>query len=178
MSAEATYFATPDAFRRWLERHHARASELLVGFYKRESGRPSMTWPQSVDEALCFGWIDGVRRSLGDEAYTIRFTPRKPGSKWSAINVRKVEAAGTAAGGGGEAATDEREGGALLGRAGAVVSACMRALGDERQARGDAGVAPADAHRLLRRGAGDSADEVRDDEAEAAPIAPVRFFVA
>ena len=89
-STKPTFFATPAEFRSWLEKHHARASELLVGFYKRDSGRASITWPESVDEALCFGWIDGVRRSLGEEAYTIRFTPRKPGSKWSAINVRKM----------------------------------------------------------------------------------------
>jgi uncharacterized protein YdeI (YjbR/CyaY-like superfamily) len=90
--AKPTYFATPAAFRAWLEKHHATASELLVGFYKTSSRKPSMTWPESVDEALCFGWIDGVRRSLGEEAYTIRFTPRKPTSIWSAINVAKVEA--------------------------------------------------------------------------------------
>jgi len=86
------FFATPAAFRAWLEQHHERETELLVGFYKRDSGKPSMTWPESVDEALCFGWIDGVRRSLGDEAYSIRFTPRKPRSIWSAVNVAKIEA--------------------------------------------------------------------------------------
>src|SRR5688572_9956723 len=85
-----TFFATPAAFRAWLERHHETAKELLVGFYKTNSGKPSITWPQSVDEALCFGWIDGVRKSLGPDAYTIRFTPRKPKSIWSAINVDKV----------------------------------------------------------------------------------------
>jgi uncharacterized protein YdeI (YjbR/CyaY-like superfamily) len=86
------YFATAAAFRDWLEENHETARELLVGFYKRGSGRPSMTWPESVDEALCFGWIDGVRRSLGEDAYTIRFTPRRPSSIWSAINVAKVAA--------------------------------------------------------------------------------------
>jgi uncharacterized protein YdeI (YjbR/CyaY-like superfamily) len=85
------FFATPAEFRRWLERHHASETELLVGFHKKHSGRPSMTWPESVDEALCFGWIDGIRRSAGDDAYTIRFTPRKPTSIWSAVNVRNVE---------------------------------------------------------------------------------------
>ena len=85
-----TFFATPVRFRAWLEKHHARKAELLVGFYKRDSGRPSITWPESVDEALCFGWIDGVRRSLGEEAYTIRFTPRRPTSIWSAVNVARV----------------------------------------------------------------------------------------
>jgi uncharacterized protein YdeI (YjbR/CyaY-like superfamily) len=89
-SIKPKFFATPGEFRAWLESHHDRARELLVGFYKRSSGRPSMTWPESVDEALCFGWIDGVRRSLGEDAYTIRFTPRRPGSIWSAINVAKV----------------------------------------------------------------------------------------
>ena len=84
------FFATPREFRAWLSSHHDEAPELLVGFYKKGSGKPSITWPESVDEALCFGWIDGVRRSLGDDAYTIRFTPRKPRSTWSAVNVRKV----------------------------------------------------------------------------------------
>ena len=84
------FFATPAAWRRWLATHHARDSELWVGFYKRESGTPSITWPESVDEALCFGWIDGVRKSLGASAYMIRFTPRRTGSTWSAVNVRRV----------------------------------------------------------------------------------------
>lgn len=92
MAVKPTYFATPAVFRRWLEAHHATESELLVGFYKTSSGKPSMTWPESVDEALCFGWIDGVRKSLGELAYTIRFTPRKPTSIWSAINVAKIAA--------------------------------------------------------------------------------------
>jgi uncharacterized protein YdeI (YjbR/CyaY-like superfamily) len=86
------YFATPSDFRRWLAKHHASAAELLVGFHKVGSGRPSMSWSESVDEALCAGWIDGVRRSLGEQAYTIRFSPRRPGSIWSAINIRKAEA--------------------------------------------------------------------------------------
>jgi len=86
------FFATQAAFRRWLEAHHAKERELLVGFYKRGSGKPSITWPESVDEALCFGWIDGVRKSLSEEAYTIRFTPRKTTSIWSAINVARVAA--------------------------------------------------------------------------------------
>jgi uncharacterized protein YdeI (YjbR/CyaY-like superfamily) len=84
------FFATPPEFRAWLEKNHALERELLVGFYKVGTGKPSITWPESVEEALCFGWIDGVRRSLGDEAYTIRFTPRKPTSIWSAINVDNV----------------------------------------------------------------------------------------
>lgn len=86
------FFATPAAFRAWLDANHNRATELVVGFYKKGSGKPSITWPESVDEALCYGWIDGVRRSLGDESYTIRFSPRKPTSIWSNVNVVKVEA--------------------------------------------------------------------------------------
>jgi uncharacterized protein YdeI (YjbR/CyaY-like superfamily) len=88
---EPTFFATPADFRAWLERHHADRRELLVGFYKKGSGRPSIAWQESVDEALCFGWIDGVRRSLGDDAYTIRFTPRQARSTWSAVNVRRAQ---------------------------------------------------------------------------------------
>jgi uncharacterized protein YdeI (YjbR/CyaY-like superfamily) len=84
------FFATPDAFRAWLEKNHEGADELWVGFYKRGSERPSITWPESVDQALCFGWIDGLRRSIDETAYMIRFTPRKTTSTWSAINVRRV----------------------------------------------------------------------------------------
>jgi len=86
---EPTYFATPAEWRAWLEAHHATAAELSVGFWKRDSGRPSITWPQSVDEALCFGWIDGVRNRIDDERYRIRFTPRRPGSVWSRINLKR-----------------------------------------------------------------------------------------
>jgi uncharacterized protein YdeI (YjbR/CyaY-like superfamily) len=87
-----TFFATPAAFRAWLEQHHADAAELLVGYYKKDSGRPSITWPESVDEALCFGWIDGVRKSVDDSRYTIRFTPRKPRSIWSSVNIKRAQA--------------------------------------------------------------------------------------
>jgi uncharacterized protein YdeI (YjbR/CyaY-like superfamily) len=87
-----TFFPTPTAFRKWLEKNHQKKTELLVGFYKVGSGKPSMTWPESVDQALCFGWIDGVRKSIDDNSYTIRFTPRKPGSNWSAINIKKIAA--------------------------------------------------------------------------------------
>ena len=73
-----------------VDEHHGTASELLVGFYKKDSGKPSITWPESVDEALCVGWIDGVRKSLGAEAYTIRFTPRRKGSIWSAVNIKRA----------------------------------------------------------------------------------------
>ncbi len=85
-----TFFKTPADFRSWLEKHHARADELLVGFYKKESGKPSITWPESVDEALCFGWIDGIRRRIDDIRYSIRFTPRRRGSIWSKVNTRRV----------------------------------------------------------------------------------------
>ena len=85
-----TFFAEPADFRAWLEANHERASELLVGFHKKATKRPSITWPEAVDEALCFGWIDGIRRSLGDESYTIRFTPRKPRSTWSAVNIARA----------------------------------------------------------------------------------------
>jgi uncharacterized protein YdeI (YjbR/CyaY-like superfamily) len=86
------FFARPAQFRAWLSKHHANAPELLVGFYKRDSGKPSLTWPESVDQALCFGWIDGVRRRLDEVSYTIRFTPRRAGSIWSSINIRRVTA--------------------------------------------------------------------------------------
>jgi uncharacterized protein YdeI (YjbR/CyaY-like superfamily) len=86
------FFSTPEKFRVWLERHHAKAPELLVGFHKKGTGKRSIDWPQSVDEALCFGWIDGIRRSLGAESYTIRFTPRRARSTWSSINIRRVKA--------------------------------------------------------------------------------------
>jgi uncharacterized protein YdeI (YjbR/CyaY-like superfamily) len=85
------FFKTPSAFRKWLAANHAKSKELWVGFYKKGSGKPSITWPESVDEALCFGWIDGVRKRLDDESYVIRFSPRKPHSIWSAVNIRNVE---------------------------------------------------------------------------------------
>jgi|ERR1043166_517148 uncharacterized protein YdeI (YjbR/CyaY-like superfamily) len=85
------FFKTPAAFRKWLAANHDKATELWVGFYKKDSGKPSITWPESVDEALCFGWIDGLRKSINAESYKIRFSPRKPGSVWSAVNIRNVE---------------------------------------------------------------------------------------
>jgi uncharacterized protein YdeI (YjbR/CyaY-like superfamily) len=85
------YFTSPAEFRAWLEDHHETAPELVVGFRKKATGKPSMTWPESVDQALCFGWIDGVRRRVDDERYTIRFTPRRNGSVWSAINIARVK---------------------------------------------------------------------------------------
>ena len=89
---EPTFFPTEAEFRRWLEANHETAPELLVGFWKKSSGKPSIDWPQARDQALCFGWIDGHRKSLGDEAYTIRFTPRRKGSIWSKVNVERFEA--------------------------------------------------------------------------------------
>lgn len=97
MPTAPTFFPTPAAFRKWLQKNHAKAAELVVGFHRKDSGKPSLTWPESVAEALCFGWIDGVRRSHNDESYTIRFTPRRKTSRWSAINIRlmgELEAAG------------------------------------------------------------------------------------
>jgi uncharacterized protein YdeI (YjbR/CyaY-like superfamily) len=87
---EPVFFRSAPAFRRWLERHHGAARELLVGFHKVDSGKPSVTYPEALDEALCYGWIDGVRRSLGATSYAIRFTPRKPDSIWSKVNLRHV----------------------------------------------------------------------------------------
>ncbi|HEY2627817.1 MAG TPA: hypothetical protein VGI57_01760, partial [Usitatibacter sp.] len=84
------FFATAADFRKWLEKNYATSQELWVGMHKRHTGKPSMDWPQSVDCALCFGWIDGLRKSLGEESYLIRFTPRKPASIWSAVNIRKM----------------------------------------------------------------------------------------
>ena len=86
---DPTFFETPAAFRAWLEANHAAARELSVGFRKKGTGLPSITWPESVDQALCFGWIDGVRHSIDAENYRIRFTPRKPGGIWSQVNIKR-----------------------------------------------------------------------------------------
>src|SRR2546430_10772051 len=86
-----TFFKTPEALREWFTARHDSAAELLIGYYKTSSGKPSITWPESVREALCVGWIDGVRKRIDDESYQIRFTPRKPASIWSAINIKLVE---------------------------------------------------------------------------------------
>ena len=85
------FFKSPSDFRKWLEKNHKTAPELLVGYHRKSTGRPTLTWPESVAEALCFGWIDGVRRRIDEESYTIRFTPRRAGSSWSAINVKMVQ---------------------------------------------------------------------------------------
>jgi len=85
------FFRTPADFRRWLEKNHATAAELWVGFYKKDSGKPSITWPESVDEALCFGWIDGIRKRVDEISYQIRFSPRRRGSIWSATNIKRAK---------------------------------------------------------------------------------------
>jgi uncharacterized protein YdeI (YjbR/CyaY-like superfamily) len=85
------FFSTPSQFRSWLQEHHGAFEELWVGFHKKDSGKPSITWPEAVDQALCFGWIDGVRRSLDSNSYVIRFTPRKPRSTWSAVNITRAK---------------------------------------------------------------------------------------
>jgi uncharacterized protein YdeI (YjbR/CyaY-like superfamily) len=83
------FFETAEDLRAWFEEHHETAAELWVGLYKKSSGRPSIAWPEVVDEALCFGWIDGIRKSIDSERYMNRLTPRKPKSHWSAVNVRR-----------------------------------------------------------------------------------------
>ena len=85
------FFSNQFEFRKWLEENHLKEVELFVGFYKTSSGKPSLTWSQSVDQALCFGWIDGVRKSIDNESYCIRFTPRRKTSIWSDVNIKKVE---------------------------------------------------------------------------------------
>jgi len=89
---EVIFFPTPAELGKWLRRNHTAAKELWVGFYRKGSGKPSITWPESVDEALCVGWIDGIRKGTDDESYMIRFTPRRRGSIWSAVNIKRVEA--------------------------------------------------------------------------------------
>ena len=91
MTKNPSFFETAADFRKWLEKNHQTESELLVGFYKVGTRKPSINWSESVDEAICFGWIDGIRKSIDDESYTIRFTPRNPKSNWSAVNIKKVE---------------------------------------------------------------------------------------
>jgi uncharacterized protein YdeI (YjbR/CyaY-like superfamily) len=86
------FFANPPDFRKWLATHHETKSELWVGFYRKDSRRPSITWPESVDEALCFGWIDGIRKKVDEQSYKIRFTPRKLRSTWSTVNIARVQA--------------------------------------------------------------------------------------
>jgi uncharacterized protein YdeI (YjbR/CyaY-like superfamily) len=90
-SMKPTFFTAPAELREWLAQHHDKRDELWVGFHKKSSGRPSITWPEAVDQALCFGWIDGVRKSVDEDRYTIRFTPRKARSTWSAVNIKRAE---------------------------------------------------------------------------------------
>ena len=85
------FFSNPLKFRKWLEVNHKSKKELVVGFYKKSSGKSSITWPESVDQALCFGWIDGIRGSINENSYSIRFTPRNPKNTWSAVNIKKAE---------------------------------------------------------------------------------------
>lgn len=92
ITTKPLFFRSPEELRKWLAKHHRAAAELWVGFHKAGSGLPGVTWPESVDEALCVGWIDEVRKRIDDGSYAIRFCPRKPGSTWSAVNVRRVEA--------------------------------------------------------------------------------------
>ncbi len=89
--AEPIFFATPAALRNWLKKNHATSREQWIGFHKKGSGRPSITWPESVDEALCVGWIDGLRKTIDAESYKIRFTPRQKESNWSAVNIARVK---------------------------------------------------------------------------------------
>jgi len=87
---DATFFSSPDELRAWLEEHHAAADELLVGFYKKDSGRGGISYAEALDQALCYGWIDGVRKRVDADSYTIRFTPRRPASIWSAVNLKRA----------------------------------------------------------------------------------------
>lgn len=88
---EPIFFSNTAEFRKWLDEHHQAATEVVVGYYKIKTGKPSMNWSDSVDEALCYGWIDGVRRSIDEQSYCNRFTPRRPRSNWSRVNIEKVE---------------------------------------------------------------------------------------
>lgn len=91
MTEHPVFFANPEEFRAWLAENHDKAAMLRVGYYKVATGKPSLTWEQSVEEALCYGWIDGIRNSIDEESYMIRFTPRRPGSHWSQKNIASVE---------------------------------------------------------------------------------------
>ena len=91
VAMKVKHFKTAAQFRAWLAKHHAGTRELWVGYYRKESGKGGMTWSESVDEALCYGWIDGIRKKIDDVSYTNRFTPRQPRSTWSAINIRRAQ---------------------------------------------------------------------------------------
>ena len=90
-SVKPVFFPTQKDLRKWFEKNHKKEKELFAGYYKVSSGKPTITWSQSVDEAICFGWIDGIRRSIDEESYCIRFTPRNPKSNWSKVNIKKVK---------------------------------------------------------------------------------------
>jgi uncharacterized protein YdeI (YjbR/CyaY-like superfamily) len=162
------FFETPAAFRAWLRAHHARGTDVWVGFHKRASGRPSLTWPESVDEALCVGWIDGIRRSIDVDRYAIRFTPRRRQSTWSAVNIKRakelirlgrMQPAGLRAF---RARSDEQSAiysyeqrrtarlARILHRAAAVVPAHRHLLGRQREATTDPRAAAGRADRRLR----------------------------
>ncbi|MFH1197497.1 MAG: YdeI/OmpD-associated family protein [bacterium] len=85
------FFKTSSGLRKWFEKNHDKKNEIFIGFYKKGTGKPGVTYPESVDQALCFGWIDGIGRSINEESYCVRFTPRRPKSNWSAVNIKKVE---------------------------------------------------------------------------------------
>jgi uncharacterized protein YdeI (YjbR/CyaY-like superfamily) len=91
LKEQCTFFPTQKQLRKWFEKNHKTEKELFVGYYKVSTDKHSVTWSESVDEAICFGWIDGIRKNIDEESYCIRFTPRKPTSNWSAINIKKVE---------------------------------------------------------------------------------------
>ncbi len=155
------FFATLEEWRDWLLKNHDSEKELLVGFHKRDSGRPSITWPESVDGVLCFGWIDGVRKRIDETRYQIRFTPRKKASIWSAINIRRVgelEKAGLMHDAGRKvfAARDEKKTQCYSyeRKKGEVL---LPLVGEPGQARGDARATAEDLDRGERGGAGDSA---------------------
>jgi hypothetical protein len=156
---EPIFFPTPADFRAWLEQNHSTEKELIVGFYRKASGKPSITWSEAVDQALCFGWIDGVRHSRDHESYTNRFTPRRPGSNWSAVNIRKVE---QLAGAG----LNRRAGGAVPGAPrgvgvlpvpGPLLPADRHLVGGQREARGDEGQTAGHTHRGLGQRTADRA---------------------
>lgn len=91
LKTKPKFFKTPNDLRKWFEKNHNKSDEQWIGYYKKHTGKQSITWSESVDQAICFGWIDGLRKSIDDESYMIRFTPRKPDSNWSAVNIKKVE---------------------------------------------------------------------------------------
>ena len=128
-----TFFASPAAFRAWLDQYGATTQELIVGFHKVGSGKPSITWPESVDEVLCVGWIDGVRKRIDDTAYQIRFTPRRRSSIWSSVNIARV-------------IPTEKEGVDLVRKGRTELSQGDAALGHQREAAGDACTTAGAAH--------------------------------